>query len=210
MKGTNEVRCGMTGTVLFLCDDNAVLSPMAEAFLRRHCRAYFKVYSAGIEPAAFHLLMLQVMEEVGYEIYNAHATGIFEFNHLQHVDYLITLTDEVNARLTFNQSNIGSHLHWPFKNPLIQPGQSACSLINKQAEIQDENFDSLFPIHSPFLDSIMIKTRLRVGLQAPVRCVKPENLAEVKERFRKTRDEIEVQIMNWLEEQGIGPLWWRG
>ena len=26
----------------------------------------------------------------------------------------------------------------------------------------------------------------------------------VLERFRRTRDEMEVQVMNWLEEQGSG------
>jgi arsenate reductase (thioredoxin) len=86
----------MAEIVIFVCNDNAVLGPMARIFLRRHCQSMFKVYSAGIEPKPIHLLTLQVMEEIGYDIYDTSIKSVFDLNHLQWVDYLITLTDYVN------------------------------------------------------------------------------------------------------------------
>lgn len=201
----------MTETVLFVCENNSILSPMAEALLRRHCRATYKVYSAGIEPKPVHLYTFQVMEEIGHDLYGYRAKSIFELNHLPRVDYLITLSDYVNDHFVFNENNIGVHLHWSFCNPLQLPGQEyRCFplqekflLENSKSSSHDEWF---------FSSSLLINTaqRTKLVVQKPIHETPPEDMQEIHTRFRHTRDEIECQIMNWLEEKGIGPLWWRG
>jgi hypothetical protein len=136
--------------------------------------------------------------------------SIFDLNHLSHVDYLITLTDYVNENFVFNERNIGSHLHWPFRNPLIEPDQHGSFFPSKQP-VLPTNHHEFNPLDQDLTsDSIIIKTKLKMGLQIPVEGMQPKNLAVIRSRFRNIRDEIEVQVMNWLEEKGIGPLWWRG
>jgi protein-tyrosine-phosphatase len=199
----------MTETVLFVCEDNSILSPMAEAFLRRHCQLNYKVYSSGIEPKPIHLLTFQVMEEIGYDIYNAKVNSIFDLNHLNRVDYLITLTDYVKNNFIFNESNIGSQLHWPFRNPLIGTAQTGLDFPDYSCVLPTANITPVTPGNSYLPESTLIKTKSIIELQVPIEKVQSDNLSEIRARFRRTRDEIEVQVMNWLEEMGFGPLWWR-
>ena len=65
------------------------------------------------------------MEEIGHDLYGYAAKSIFEFNHLQRVDFLITLSDTVNEQYIFNKNHIGCRLHWPFRNPLVETSQAA-------------------------------------------------------------------------------------
>ncbi len=193
----------MKETVLLICEDNSILSQMAEAFIRRYGWSAFNVFSAGIEPKPVHIYALQVMEEIGHDLYNARAKSIFELNHLQHVDYLITLSDFVNEQFIFNEQNIGIHLHWPFHNPLYNPNQS----INQYLSLNDED-----PQGWTTSDQLLLvtKKRLQPITELPVHENPPEDITAIRKRFRRVRDELEVQVMNWLEEKGIGPLWWRG
>lgn len=194
----------MKESVLFVCDDNSILSPIAEAFLRRHGTPRFHVYSAGIEPIPIHLYTFQVMEEIGYELYGYRSKSIFELNHLQNIDHLITLTDHVNDHFVFKENNIGCHIHWPFKNPL--------HLSNTETNIFSLLSDPL-PATDQWLisNSLFIKTALKtkIVIQTPAQEIPHGDIKEIKIRFRKVRDEMEVQVMNWLEEKGLGPLWWR-
>jgi arsenate reductase len=201
----------MTESVLFVCENNSILSLMAEAFLRRHGRAKYKVYSAGIEPKPVHLYTFQVMEEIGHDLYGYRAKSIFELNLLPRVDYLITLSDYVNDHFVFNENNIGVHLHWSFRNPLYLPGQEyggflllePFSLGKDQSSGQDEWFSS----SSPLIKTVQLT---KVVFQNPIHEPAPEDTQKIHARFRHTRDEMECQIMNFLEETGSGPLWWRG
>ncbi len=202
----------MTESVLFICEDNSVLSQMAEVFLRRYGWSLFKTYSAGIVPKPVHLYTFQVLEEIGYDLYGLRAKSIFELNDLARVDYLITLSDYVNDHFVFKEQNIGQHLHWPFRNPLLELGQSSEILLPPNLNFSSVNSWPLSLDHWPLSDSSLIsvgqltKLVLRVSNQEPYQ----RDVTEIRNRFRKTRDEMEIQVMNWLEEKGVGPLWWRG
>lgn len=205
----------MTASVLFVCDDNAILGPMAEAFVRRHGWSSFTAYSAGIVTKPIHRFTFRVMEEIGYDLYGFAARSIFDFNHLQQVDFLITLSDVINSHYVFNESHIGARLHWSFRNPLLDSTQ--------QDRLPEDDAGSFFRSYLPDAgywvtssDASLVtqqKHKLRLQNSAEKAQVGVENpladLQDILKRFRRTRDEMEVQIMNWLEEQGIGPLWWR-
>ncbi len=202
----------MTESVLFICEDNSVLSQMADVFLRKYGWSSFKVYSAGIVPKPVHLYTFQVLEEIGYDLYGLRAKSIFELNDLPRVDYLITLSDYVNDHFVFKEQNIGQHLHWPFRNPLTEPGQSSEILLPPNIKSSSDNAWSLpldywLPSDSSLISvGQLTKLVLQVSNQEPYQ----RDVTEIRNRFRKTRDEMEIQVMNWLEEKGIGPLWWRG
>jgi protein-tyrosine-phosphatase len=205
----------MNASVLFVCDDNAILGPMAEAFVKRHGWAAFTAYSAGIQAKQVHHFTYRVMEEIGYDLYGFAARSIFDFNHLQHVDFLITLSEVVNSHYVFNENHIGARLHWSFRNPLLEPAQKAC--------IPEDDAGLLFRPYMPdagywvassearLVIQQKHKLRLQTSMDKTQAAVEHSHadLQDILKRFRRTRDEMEVQVMNWLEEQGIGPLWWR-
>lgn len=193
----------MKETALLVCDDNAILSQMAEAFFRRYGWAAFTVYSAGIEPRPVHIYTLQVMEEIGYDLYNVRAKSLFDLSHLQYVDYLITLSDYVNDHFSFNEENIGIHLHWSMKNPLFDLRQVWGDILPPQPTWPDGWQQS---------DGFLLATAQHTQplIKLPIKENQPMDVKETRKRFRQVRDEMEVQVMNWLEVKGLGPLWWRG
>jgi protein-tyrosine-phosphatase len=52
-------------TVVFLCADNSVRSPMAEGLFRHHTGERIEVESAGLAPKPVHPLVSEVLGEVG-------------------------------------------------------------------------------------------------------------------------------------------------
>ena len=57
--------------VIFLCTHNSARSQMAEAFLKRYGGDYFDVYSAGFNPELIHPCAVEVMAEIGYDLYGS-------------------------------------------------------------------------------------------------------------------------------------------
>ena len=179
----------MTENVLFVCEDNSILSPMAEAFTRRHCKSIFKVFSAGMISRPIHLYTFQVMEEIGYDLYNAQVKNISDLRSLDQVDYLITLAFSLRNLPTVLDDRTRCRLHWSFKNPLLDQRQNEGLRSVNHIPSQPRDPQKIIPVSAQDLPN--------------------RNTGEIRARFRRIRDEIEVQVMNWLEEQGIGPLWWR-
>lgn len=201
----------MTKNVLFVCEDNAILGPMAEAFLKRHGWSTFTPNSAGILARPIHRYTFRVMEEIGYDLYGIFSKNIFEYSPIQRVDFLITLCDSINDHYIFNENHIGNRLHWPFRNPILEsrntPG-SPKSGINAWPF-----FDSYSSEPGYWLTSndtlLATQRRSEVVLRAYTTEQPQTDMQYILKRFRRTRDEMECQVMNWLEEQGSGPLWWR-
>jgi protein-tyrosine-phosphatase len=110
-------------TVLFVCQDNAYRSQIAEAFARIHGDHHLQAYSAGPSPSgSVHPLAIQSMIDKGYDL-NGHRTKpITELPKLQfdclvsmgcvescsqiqaqrREDWLITQADEELASEGFN------------------------------------------------------------------------------------------------------------
>jgi len=55
-------------SVLFVCNRNAVRSPMAEALARRHCRGRIFIASAGLEAGELDPFAIAAMAEDGIDI----------------------------------------------------------------------------------------------------------------------------------------------
>jgi len=203
----------MTTSVLFVCDDNSILGPMAEAFVKRHGWSVFTAYSAGIVAKPVHQYTYRVMEEISYDLYGLVAKSIFEFNHLQHVDFLITLSDVVNDQYVFNESHIGTRLHWSFRSPVCEPAGPTELAVDEISLFRSLWMDADHWIsHSETQQATQKKKKLAAQPGADMKrsnLSQSQDIGDVVKRFRRTRDEMEVQVMNWLEEEGVGPLWWR-
>jgi arsenate reductase (thioredoxin) len=74
-------------TVLFVCKDNSVLSPIAEALLMNLASHSFEAHSAGIHPLFIEPLAVEVMAEIGVDLSQHRPRSVREFistpiNHL--------------------------------------------------------------------------------------------------------------------------------
>src|SRR2546421_7192057 len=65
----------MKKRVLFICVHNSARSQMAEAWLNTICGEHFEAQSAGLEPGTLNPLAVQVMAEVGIDIFEQENPG---------------------------------------------------------------------------------------------------------------------------------------
>jgi protein-tyrosine-phosphatase len=80
-----------TKTVLFVCQDNAYHSQIAEAFARIHGNHHLQVFSAGPRPSGeVHPLAIQSMIDKGYDL-EGHRTKPLSDLPDQEFDYLISM-----------------------------------------------------------------------------------------------------------------------
>lgn len=101
--------------ILFLCNDNAALSQMAEAFLKRISFNRLDVHSAGITSKPLAPQAVQVMRELGIDITKMRSKSVNEYYH-DRFDYIITLHNEAREKSPQFQ---GSHtkIHKSLEDP---------------------------------------------------------------------------------------------
>ncbi len=108
----NEIR------VLFICGHNSGRSQMAEAFVNDLAGHEIHVESAGLEPKPINPLIVEVMQELGYDLSQAKSDNVFDFfKEGRLYDYVITVCDETAAGQCPVFPGITKRLHWPFKDP---------------------------------------------------------------------------------------------
>jgi arsenate reductase len=104
--------------VLFICGHNSGRSQMAEAFLMDMAGDRFNVESAGLEPKPVNPLVIEVMQEIGYDLSKAKSNRVFDFFREGRLyDYVITVCGEAAAGQCPVFPGITKRLHWPFKDP---------------------------------------------------------------------------------------------
>ncbi len=101
--------------VLFLCEDNADRSQMAEAFLQARGDQRFEAHSAGIEPRPLDPLAVAAMREIGIDISQQTSKHLNDYEDIQ-FDYVVTLCEQVvGSCLDFARD--GHTLHWYCSDP---------------------------------------------------------------------------------------------
>ena len=104
--------------VLFICGHNSGRSQMAEAFLINIAKGRIHVESAGLEPKPVNSMVVEVMQEIGYDLSCAESNSVFEFfKEGRLYDYVITVCDETAAGQCPVFPGIAQRLHWPFQDP---------------------------------------------------------------------------------------------
>ncbi|MBW2412192.1 MAG: arsenate reductase ArsC [Deltaproteobacteria bacterium] len=104
--------------VLFICGHNSGRSQMAEAFLNKYAKGKVYVESAGLEPKPVNSLVVEVMQEIGYDLSKARSDSVFEFfKEGRLYDYVITVCDETAAGQCPVFPGITKRFHWPFPDP---------------------------------------------------------------------------------------------
>ena len=104
--------------VLFICGHNSGRSQIAEAFLDDMADGRVHVESAGLEPKPVNPLVVEVMQEIGYDLSQAKSNSVFDFfKEGRLYDYVITVCDETAAGQCPVFPGITKRLHWPFTDP---------------------------------------------------------------------------------------------
>ena len=106
--------------VLFICGHNSGRSQMAEAFLDEMAGDRIHVESAGLEPKLVNPLVVEVMDEIGFDLSKAKSDSVFEFfKEGRLYDYVITVCDETAAGQCPVSvfPGITKRFHWPFTDP---------------------------------------------------------------------------------------------
>jgi arsenate reductase len=104
--------------ILIICNTNASMSQIAEAFLKHLTFSRVEVYSAGITPRNIHPLAIKVMKELGIDISQNHNRSVNEFYN-DRFDYIITLQDEAREKSPIFQGS-----HTKIHKSLDDPGQA--------------------------------------------------------------------------------------
>lgn len=107
--------------VLFVCANNGVQSPMAEALLNGLDSEHFDVTSAGIDRGEMHPLMVEVMRESGIELSGRATKSTHDVLGIG-FDFVITLSDR--ARAECPRIPHAELVHWQFDDPLAAPDLS--------------------------------------------------------------------------------------
>jgi arsenate reductase len=104
--------------VLFICGHNSGRSQMAEAFLNDFAKGRVSVESAGLEPKPVNSLVVEVMQEIGYDLSRVRSDSVFEFfKEGRLYDYVITVCDDTAAGQCPVFPGITQRFHWPFADP---------------------------------------------------------------------------------------------
>jgi arsenate reductase len=104
--------------VLFICGHNSGRSQMEEAFLKDMAGDRIDVESAGLQPKTVNPLVIEVMQEIGFDLSQAKSDSVFDFfKEGRLYDYVITVCDETAAGQCPVFPGITKRFHWPFKDP---------------------------------------------------------------------------------------------
>ena len=78
--------------ILFLCDDNACLSQIAEATARHLAPPRTRVYSAGVKPSEIPSPVIQAMQELGISMSGQRSKSIADVP-VQDIDLVVSFGD---------------------------------------------------------------------------------------------------------------------
>jgi len=78
--------------VLFLCEDNACLSQMAEATAKHLAPPKTRIFSAGVKPSTIPTHVIQAMKELGINMTGQRSKGLADVP-MQDIDLVVSFGD---------------------------------------------------------------------------------------------------------------------
>jgi len=124
--------------VLFVCVHNSARSQMAQEFLNNLGKGKFIAESAGLEPGVINPRVVQVMQEVGFDISANPCNSAFDFfKQGRQYDLVITVCDQVNGQRCPIFPSAKATLHWSFADPSSFEG-SETEVLHQTREVRDQ------------------------------------------------------------------------
>ncbi len=117
--------------VLFICTHNSARSLIAEAWLKRIGGARFEVESAGLESGTLKPLVIEAMQEVGFDLTGKGTQTVAEVLKTgRPFDYVITLCDRKKAEMCPAFPGKATRLHWDIPERSKAPAPKAEQLAH--------------------------------------------------------------------------------
>jgi arsenate reductase (thioredoxin) len=132
--------------VLFLCEDNACLSQMAEAAAKHLAPPRTRIFSAGVKPKAIPAPVIQAMQELGISMTGQKSKSLNDVP-IQDIDLVVSI-DDAHEQC----ANLPGRAHierWPISPVRHSAGESVSSLTtlrDRRDEI-DKRVFALFLDH---------------------------------------------------------------
>jgi len=132
MKHNDQIR------VLFICNENAARSQIAEAILKQLGGERFTVESAGFEPGPVNPHAVRAMHEAGIDIAGAKSKGVFELYRAGRAyDFVVAVCDKVTGeKCPIFPGMRSQRLDWSFPDPTTFVG-SETAKYDQMLELRD-------------------------------------------------------------------------
>ncbi|KAF0133770.1 MAG: arsenate reductase [Candidatus Saganbacteria bacterium] len=96
---------------------------MAEAFANKYGEGKVFAESAGLEPGVLNPLVIEVMKEIGIDIFRNQTKSVFDFYKQGKLyNYVITMCDEAQSERCPIFPGQATKLHWGFEDPAAVKG----------------------------------------------------------------------------------------
>jgi protein-tyrosine-phosphatase len=123
-------------SLLFVCSENALRSPMAEAMVKTWYGDRVYVDSVGVRIGALDPLAVAVMEEIGIDI-SGHVPKLLDDMTATAFDVIVTLTPEAQHQaVELTRSTACEVVYWQTFDPSILEG-SRETVIAAYREVRD-------------------------------------------------------------------------
>jgi protein-tyrosine-phosphatase len=113
-------------SLLFVCGENALRSPMAEAMVKRFFGDRVYVDSVGVRSGEVDPMAVAVMKEIGIDISTHRAKRLVELEDTS-FDLIVTLSPEAHhLALDWSRTHAAEVVFWPIYDPsAIEAGREA-------------------------------------------------------------------------------------
>ncbi len=130
----------LPGSVLFVCNLNAIRSPMAEGLMKALYPGRIFTQSAGVTPGDPDPFAAEVMGEIGIDIASHVPRGVEELDDLTSYDVIVALTPEAKKAAEEATRSAATEVeYWDVVDPLATPtGGSRERRLVAYRELRDQ------------------------------------------------------------------------
>jgi arsenate reductase len=130
--------------VLFLCEDNACLSQMAEAAAKHLAPPRTRIFSAGVKPKAIPSPVVQAMQELGISMSGQKSKSLADVP-IQEIDLVVSIDDA--HKQCGNLPGRVRIERWPISPATAGEGGSSLTAIRDRRDEIDKRVFALFLDH---------------------------------------------------------------
>lgn len=139
-------RTSLAKNILFLCEDNACLSLMAEAMAKHMGPPQMKIFSAGVKPGKIPGEVIRVLQEIGVQLAGGAPKGLSEVP-LNDIDLVVSFGEaHAQCALLPPQAKIRK---WSIANPaqVVDGNSGVLSVYRHGRDEIDKRLAALFLDH---------------------------------------------------------------
>lgn len=131
---------GAPGAILFICGQNAIRSPMAEAIARNLLPANVYVRSAGVRAGEPDPFVEAALAEIGLTL-GRHQPHTLEDLEDDYFDLVISLSPQAHhAALELTRSSAVEVIYWPMMDPTVTQGTRE-QILDGYRDLRDRLID---------------------------------------------------------------------